>query len=273
MELRKPQILIFGFISGLETLCESSREEIKINVNNDYPTNPDVESSYLICGDDNYKLIDLEIIGNNIQWLDSNNNIVSDTTIVQNGDEYYVFDESPSGCISDIISVSFEVLDISEIPDADDEQEFDLGDDLTTLEVQGENLRWYDDSNKENLLSLDTKLEEGKTYYVTQEEDEHCESEVLGITVYQSLNVEEHLFIEFTYAPNPIKETLIVNNPQEGIEVIELYDLNGRRIKTFSFSKKKKNEVKIDFSNFNAGIYFMKVGINNNNKTVQLIKK
>src|SRR5699024_1497460 len=115
------------------------------------------------------------------------------------------------------------------------------------------------DVEKEEELPNNTELVDETTYYVTQTRVGFCESEVFAITVSEELGLEQQEFEKLTYAPNPVEGFLYVNNP-EGIDTIEVYDLTGKKLEV-SVSYNGDSEVKLDFSKFSAGTYFMRVGV------------
>src|SRR5699024_5849738 len=169
-------------INAAEPVCESDKVEVEIIVSDEIPDAPEVERNYTFCGIDTYTLADIEVEGDQLVWYDRVGNELEEDTEVEDGKTYYVVDKA-GGCVSNIAEVMVSIRDYSELPIADTEQDFTENQTLADLEVDGVQLKWYADADKEELLEEDTKLEDKATYYVTQTKSGHCESEALGITV------------------------------------------------------------------------------------------
>lgn len=252
-----------------ELLCESDRIEVVIDVSSDFPEAPLVEPVYTFCGENTYTLHDIPVEGEEIGWFDSYGKALSLDTELENGVIYHVVDMAKA-CISQIADVLVYLKEYSSLPIADTEQTFEEGEVLLTLNVEGDNLRWYADEDMQTLLPITTLLEDGVTYYVTQTEDNLCESLTLGITVSQTLGVESLVFDQLEYAPNPVERTLQIRNKEE-IQSVTLYDVSGKEYVVLNSSN--MNVMDIDFTSLSSGVYFMKIKSADVEKTVQIIKK
>lgn len=78
--------------------------------------------------------------------------------------------------------------------------------------------------------------------------------------------------------PNPTNENLSVsfNQPNEELFTIELFDVAGRKIKTFENREliSKQNTITVNIENIQTGIYFLKIsGSNNTSITKKIIKQ
>lgn len=183
--------------------------------------------------------------------------------------------------------VRYNVIELTPIPLAptgEVNQDFTAGQTLINLNITGQNIQWYSNqnvgaptnSNSKKILTTnsslpsDTLLVDGKTYFASQTINGYESSFRLPITVHQvSLNTKDFDFYNLNYYPNPIENLLSISN-QSKIEKVEVFDFLGQNI----FSKKiDDTKIEINFSNYNSGIYFMKIFSENNYKTIKLIKK
>src|SRR5690625_4726070 len=260
-------------VRPFDIICESDRKEIKINVNDDYPDVPAINSEYVLCGDADFSLSDIQIEDTNeLQWYDEEGNDLSEDTVIEEGVVYIAADLSVGGCLSEFAEVTFVYQDISDTPLAETSQTYEEGSgaDLTSLEVDGENLRWYADEDKEEELPEDTLLEDNMTYYVSQTLEEHCESDLIGITVTETLGVADVYFEGLKYN-NPVQDILYLSNDVE-IESISVYDLSGRQL-SVATDKLSSNELRMDLSGLSAGVYFFNMSVDEGNKMIKIIKQ
>ena len=73
----------------------------------------------------------------------------------------------------------------------------------------------------------------------------------------------------FSYYPNPVKNTLNLSYNQE-ISNVEIFNLLGQRV---SASTINANQGQVDMSNLSNGVYLVKVTSNNQDKTIRVIKE
>jgi hypothetical protein len=73
----------------------------------------------------------------------------------------------------------------------------------------------------------------------------------------------------FSYYPNPVKNTLNLSYNQE-ISNVEIFNLLGQRV---SASTINANQGQVDMSNLSNGVYLVKVTSNNQEKTIRVIKE
>lgn len=252
-----------------ELLCESDKIEVIIDVSDDFPEAPKVEPIYTFCGENTFTLRDIPVEGEKIRWFDSYGEALDLDTELEDGVTYHVVDKSYV-CISQIADVTVYLKDYSQTPLAETEQTFEEGEVLLSLEVEGENLRWYSDEEMKELLPVTTSLEDGKTYYVTQTEENLCESLPLGITVTKILGYESFVYDQLEYT-NPVENILYLKN-KEKIQSIEIFDISGKKQKV-SIHSLLDNNMEIDFSPLSSGVYLMKIVSTGVQKTVQIIKK
>ena len=75
------------------------------------------------------------------------------------------------------------------------------------------------------------------------------------------LNVDEFLTSKFNVFPNPASDFVtITNNENIGVEEIEVYDINGKNIKSQNYSN--QNEIQLNISDLAAGTYIFHIKTN-----------
>ena len=154
------------------------------------------------------------------------------------------------------------------MPTGNSNQNFTQGQTLQNLVINGTNVQWYANQLIGITLPLTIPLVDGTTYYATQTIN-GCESpERLSVTTHLTLANDTFLFQNLKIQPNPVTDIFIVSN-QNNLDLVEVYNTIGQTI----ISKKvNDNQVKLDLSNYNSGVYFVKVYSENQNKTIKIIK-
>src|SRR5699024_9852185 len=103
-------------------ICESDKKEVKINITDNFPDAPQVNSPYVFCGDEEFVIGDIEMEEENLQWYNKEGVVLVDTTLVQSDETYYVAVQEEGGCMSDIVPVKVLIQEFSDRPEADAEQ-------------------------------------------------------------------------------------------------------------------------------------------------------
>ncbi|WP_213189985.1 T9SS type A sorting domain-containing protein [Cloacibacterium caeni] len=85
-----------------------------------------------------------------------------------------------------------------------------------------------------------------------------------------TLGVVENSLKNFKIFPNPTDEILFIETIDKQIQKIELFDLQGRLLKTINENKEK---YQIDISNFLSGTYLIKLSEEKGSQTVKIVKK
>ena len=158
--------------------------------------------------------------------------------------------------------------------------DFTSGQTLGSIVVDGQNIKWYSSPNSltgktskisETNLPLTTLLVDGVTYYASQSINGIESKERLAVTakLSGSLSTDDFVLPNFKFYPNPVKNTLSVNNTAV-IDEIEIFSLSGKSV----LAKKIKNtHSEIDLSATSPGVYFLKVKSEGKIKTLKVIKK
>ena len=82
------------------------------------------------------------------------------------------------------------------------------------------------------------------------------------------LYIEEFEKYGFSYYPNPVRSSLILKAKIK-IEKVSVFNILGQEV---MMTYLNKIEGKIDMTNLQNGVYFVKVLINKSSKTIQIIK-
>lgn len=122
-----------------------------------------------------------------------------------------------------------------------------------------------------SLLDL-TGLTAGSTIYVRVWEFLGDEIEPFSISAYNpSLGIEEVVFSDFDYFPNPVTDVLTLNSPKD-IDAISVYNMLGQQI-LHSKSSVGESIKNVDMSSLETGAYFVKITIENVVETIRIIKE
>jgi hypothetical protein len=147
------------------------------------------------------------------------------------------------------------------------QQLFTLGETIADLDVTGTGLLWYSDAAGLNPIPTSTVLTDGTTYYVSQTLN-GCPSTLLAVMAVTTLNVDDSVFSKLKYFPNPVTDNFTLSNLESNSQ-IEIYTVLGQQI---SYATYDSQEVNLDFSKYNSGIYLVKIMSNNETKTIKILK-
>lgn len=191
-----------------------------------------------------------------------------------NVDVYYFFynwtftSDLGEVCISEREEVVAIVTPTPPLPIATSPQEYTAGQTLADLDVEGENLRWYEDPDGITELPESTPLTDGTSYYVSQTID-GCESELLAIQVVLVLSIDEHTIEGLRFYPNPVTNILNIS-AKTAIDYVEIYNLLGQKIFTQNLNSISGQ---IDLNILMPGSYFIKVVSGELSTTFKVLKR
>lgn len=163
-------------------------------------------------------------------------------------------------------------------------QPFTNGQTLADLKITGADIKWYTiqtncginskitkkgNELSETILPLSTLLVNGTTYYASQSSNGIESSYRLPITVYSAtLSTIKYDFPNLVTHPNPVKDIFDISNSEQ-INKVEVYSLSGQLISGNTYNT---NNVKIDFSALNSGLYFVKIHTEDKVAIIKTIK-
>lgn len=170
-------------------------------------------------------------------------------------------------------------------PTGSQNQTFTQGQTLADLTVTGENILWYSNqnacfsyvtnknSNTQNatnsLLPITTVLEDGVTYYASQTINGVESFYRLPVKATSALSLNSSETNSLTYYPNPVSDELNIKSATT-IDRFEVCNFLGQIV---SQKSHESNEITIDFSHLNTGIYFVKIFAEEQTKTIKISKK
>lgn len=182
--------------------------------------------------------------------------------------QYVAAATNAAGCSATAVT-DITVNPASALPVATSPQNFTTGQTLANLVVAGTGLIWYSAATGTAVLPATTPLVEGTTYYVSQTESGSCEGPRLPITVQESLSSPSFDNDNFQAYPNPVKNFLNLSYTQD-ISEVSVFNLVGQKV----LSKKINTaEGQIDMTNLAQGTYLLKVSVENQVKTIKVVKE
>ncbi len=163
------------------TGCESERTPILVKVND---TNlPTAKTEQPFCIDQNATIADINIQGTGIIWYDEAiaGNILTETTLLEN--KTYYATQTVNTCESKRVAVSIKIQDTPN-PIANSPQTFCIQKNakISDIEINGENIKWFESLSSNTTLSEITLLQNGITYYASQTIN-NCESDRIPVTI------------------------------------------------------------------------------------------
>ncbi|RDI10258.1 T9SS type A sorting domain-containing protein [Flavobacterium sp. AG291] len=174
------------------------------------------------------------------------------------------------------VALTLEVTPIA--PTGIPEQTFTEGATLADIEVQGENIQWYDNDGEgmpdfpdgtSQPLPLTTLLVDGETYYASQTISGVESSQRLAVTVNLILSNEDFIFKGLRYYPNPTNNVLNIQNATD-INSVSIVNALGQKIISKTINS---TTTQVDVSSLSKGVYFVTVNSGNASKTIKVIKE
>ncbi|SDT01619.1 T9SS-dependent choice-of-anchor J family protein [Winogradskyella sediminis] len=83
-----------------------------------------------------------------------------------------------------------------------------------------------------------------------------------------SLSVQEYLFSEFVFRPNPVKHNLFISNATT-IDSVTIFDVTGRQLQTININA---NIATLDMAYLPSAMYFVEVEIGEHTKIIKVLK-
>lgn len=250
--------------------CESSKRlAIKVYLN--ITPKPNGDSKQTLCNQNNF--YNLIVNGTWVNWYDSpvGGNLLNPLGIVSDGVKYYAVQEINNCESKERLEVLVNIKSTPK-PTPDSNYNLPFNPRISDINIIGTDVKWYDNlndaKNLENVLPINTLLINSKVYYITQTID-GCTSLPLAIKHYDgvlSVNGALETNLKFIIIPNPAKDYLTIQT-NEVINEFSIFDLNGRLLKS-----KKTNDKKINISDLNRGVYFIKIKSENKTSQEKFIK-
>jgi hypothetical protein len=193
---------------------------------------------------------------------------------------YFRLENTDSGChtIGELEVVVLPSDYTTPAPDGDDEQQFENGDTLADLEVEGEEVQWYDNAGQagppntndtDTPLPLTTILVDGTTYYASQTVYGIESVQRLAVTVLSTMGAAESAFSSFTSFPNPVTDVLHITN-KNTIETATIHNLMGQLVISTEINA---TSAQLNLSRLAKGMYFVTLKSYGAEKSIRIVKE
>lgn len=188
-------------------------------------------------------------------------------TNVTNPQTIYARIENENGCYA--IAGFDLVVSVVPPPTGDSVQYFSQGQTIADLQVTGQNIKWYSYIFGGEPISVNTYLTDGATYYASQTIDGVESITLLTVTVHALLGLNDNIFNNLVYYPNPAKDIINFSNTTD-IDTVTFTNMVGQLVLNKSVGTAT---VQIDVSGLAEGVYFAKVTAQGKTKTVKIVKE
>ncbi|MRX68203.1 gliding motility-associated C-terminal domain-containing protein [Flavobacterium resistens] len=162
--------------------CESSRIPVTINIQ--VTSVPTANANQSFCTSQNPKISSIQITGTLVKWYDAltNGSLLAETTNLVNGKTYYA-SQTVNNCEGPRFGITVSVINTPSAPTANATQSFCKNENATlnTIQISGQNIKWFDTNMSAAPLPNTTPLENNRTYYASQTIG--CESDRTPILV------------------------------------------------------------------------------------------
>ncbi|WP_144892802.1 DUF7948 domain-containing protein [Flavobacterium tiangeerense] len=162
--------------------CESERTAVLINIQN--TSTPIANTNQTFCSNQNPTIEAIQATGSNIKWYDasSNGSSIAATTNLIDGTTYYA-SQTINNCKSPRLGITVSIVDTPASPTANAFQSFCKNENATlgTIQMSGQNIKWYDSIIATVALPNDKILVNNTTYYASQTIG--CESSRIPILI------------------------------------------------------------------------------------------
>ena len=176
------------------------------------------------------------------------------------------------GCTTTIDNINVNLSTTSPPTTVNNLQTFGPGATLASIQVTGQNIKWYSGLNKNvtsTPLPLSTILVDGTTYYASQTIGGYESTTRLPVTIHLALSSPQFELKGLTYAPNPVATNLSIHS-DDTIDSYSIYNLLGQLV----VSKKcNATSLQIDVTSLNSCNYFVKLTSENKQTTIKIEKK
>ncbi|GGG60383.1 Ig-like domain-containing protein [Bizionia arctica] len=180
--------------------------------------------------------------------------------------------------LSNRVAVSVTINEIPDEPTVTTPITYSEGDTASELAVTtgGSGVLWYTTetggTGSTTAPTPSTATVGSTSYWVTSTNENGCESERVEVvvSVEETLGINENEMLKnINIYPNPTKAYVTITLPKTQESKITVYDLNGRLLLNQSNTN---GNFKIDLSAYQAGVYLLKIEVNQNEIIKRIIK-
>lgn len=149
--------------------CESERTPVTITIQNTLA--PTATANQPFCTSQNATIANIQVIGTSIKWYDASTNgsLLAETTNLINGKTYYA-SQTINNCEGPRFGVTVSIVNTPSAPTGNGNQSFCKNENATlnSIQILGQNIKWYDTNMSAATLPNTTLLEDNRTYYASQ---------------------------------------------------------------------------------------------------------
>lgn len=161
--------------------CESVKTPVLVQIyDTEQPSGNNIQT---FCKNEFKTVENLTIDGRDLKYYDSQigGNILETTDLLQNG--IYYATQTLNNCESPRFAITVKIQE-TQNPIADSPQTFCVQQNasIKSINITGQNIKWYQSTSSNNTLSETTVLQNGITYYASQTIN-NCESDRIPITI------------------------------------------------------------------------------------------
>lgn len=251
------------YVSQTVNGCESVRTAVQVMLN---VTAAPTAQAQSFCNA--ATVADLEVVaGTAVKWYaDETGGTELAAAAALETATYYV-SQTLTACESPRTAVAVTVTEVANLV-GETEQEFEAGETLADLEVEGENIVWYAEEELINVLPETTILTDATTYYAVATQGE-CTSEVLAVLVDEVLKAGGFDKGSLRFFPNPVNDVLNLTYGED-ITGVVVYNLLGQPVLT---ATPNAATTLVDMSSLAAGNYIVKIASGDSSATIKVIKR
>lgn len=154
-------------------------------------------------------------------------------------------------------------------PTGEAEQTLTEGETLADIEVEGENIQWYETEFGDTPLSMATVLVDDTTYYAAQSIEGVESTQRLAVTVNLTAGLEDMTFNTLKYYPNPATNILNIENTN-GIDTVAITNTLGQAVMKQAVNN---SNAQVDVSSLSKGVYFVRITSGSAAKIIKIIKE
>ncbi|WP_426484173.1 T9SS type B sorting domain-containing protein [Flavobacterium sp. 2] len=163
--------------------CESDRTPVIVTIQNTLAPTANANQSF--CTSQNPTIANIQITGTSVKWYDAltNGSLLAGTTNLVNGKTYYA-SQTINNCEGPRFGITVSVVNTPSAPTANATQSFCKNENATlnTIQISGQNIKWFDTAMSASTLPNTTLLENNRTYYASQTVG--CESDRTPVLVH-----------------------------------------------------------------------------------------
>ncbi|MBF4472895.1 T9SS type B sorting domain-containing protein [Flavobacterium sp. HJJ] len=149
--------------------CESERTPVTINIQNTLV--PAGNTNQTFCSSQNPTIANIQVTGTAIKWYDAVNNgsLLAQTASLQNSKTYYA-SQTINSCEGPRLGVTVSIVNTPAAPAGNASQAFCKSEKatLSTIQISGQNIKWYDNNTSAAVMPNTALLENNITYFASQ---------------------------------------------------------------------------------------------------------